>query len=150
MPCSDITETIDVVLDGSDSLKTYSFRKRTCGQGVGVENLLLDILGGKDADEILDITPEYFLETWPAAEDIEEFLGLKHLIAVQSAIAVLMGRASGGPGEICAAAEIVFDGEDTLLAAVIQIDLVTEKIASCGGCKGCGSTRGAKKQVIFN
>lgn len=150
MPCSDITEIIEVVLDGEDRLKDYVFRKRTCGQGVGAGNLLLGVLGGQSADDILAISPEDFLEAHPVEDPLEEFLGLKHLIAVQSALEVLIGRANGGPGEICAAAEIGFDGGETVLTARISVDLVTERIKSCGGCKGCGTSRRAKRMVVFN
>jgi len=150
MPCSDVTEVIEVVLDAGDRLKAYSFRKRTCGQGVGADTLLLDVLGGMDAEELLAITPEHFLETWPAAEAIEEFLGLKHLIAVQSSIEVLLGRAAGGPGSICATAEVAFEDGDTIITSVIAVDLVTERIKSCGGCKGCGTSKKPKKVVVFN
>jgi len=150
MPCNDITEIIEVTLDGQDRLTDYFFRKRTCGQGVGVGGLLLESLQGKSAEELLAITPEFFLETWPVEDPLEEFLGLKHLIALQSALEVLLGKASGGVGEMCAAAEISCDGDDTILVARISVDLVTEKIKSCGGCKGCGTSRKAKKMVVFN
>ena len=150
MPCKDVTEIIDVVLDAEDRLKFYSFRKRTCGQGVGVDTLLMDVLGGMEADALLAISPDEFLETWPSAEPIEEFLGLKHLIALQSSIAVLLGQEGGGPGSICATAEVSFEDGDTTITSFIALDLVEEKIKSCGNCKGCGTTRKTKKQVIFN
>jgi hypothetical protein len=150
MPCSDVTEVIEVILDEQDRLKEYTFRKRTCGQGVGVGDLLQGILGGMPAEDVLAITPEYFLETWPVEDSLEEFLGLKHLIAVQSALEVLLGKASGGPGELCAAAEIGCEGNDTVILARISVDLITEKIKSCGNCKGCGTSRRAKRMVVFN
>ena len=150
MPCSDITEVIEVVLDEQDCLKEYTFRKRTCGQGVGSGNLLIGILGGMPVEELLGMSPDYFLETWPVEDPLEEFLGLKHLIAVQSAVEVLLGRASGGPGEMCAAAEIGCEGGDTVILARLSVDLITEKIKSCGNCKGCGTSKKAKKMVVFN
>lgn len=150
MPCNDVTEIMEVTLDSRDCLKGYHFRKRTCGQGVGVDALLLGVLAGQSAERVIAITPEEFLETWPVADPLEEFLGLKHLIALQSSLEVLLGRASGGSGEICAAAEVICDGEETVITARIAVDLVTEKIKSCGGCKGCGTTRKAKKMVVFN
>lgn len=149
MPCNDITELIEVVLDPQDRLKNYTFRKRTCGQGVGAGDLLMGAIGGMSAEDLLAITPEHFLETWPVDDPLEEFLGLKHLIAVQSALEVLLGRASGGPGEMCAAAEIACEGEDTVITARISVDLMTDKIKSCGGCKGCGTSRKARKLVVF-
>lgn len=150
MPCSDITEVIEVILDDQDRLKEYTFRKRTCGQGVGSGNLLIGILGGMPVEEIIDMSPDFFLNTWPVEEPLEEFLGLKHLIAVQSALEVLVGRASGGAGEICAAAEIGFEEDATVLVARISVDLITEKIKACGNCRGCGTSRKAKKMVVFN
>jgi hypothetical protein len=151
MPCNDITELIQVVVDAEDRLKSYRFVKRTCGQGVGVDTLLMDVLGGQQVDQILAISPEEFLEEHPAEEAIEEFLGLKHLIAVQSALEVLVGAEPGGADALCAAAEIAWDEGDTILDAVIRIDLVTEAIKSCGNCRGCGSKRPAKRvKSLFN
>lgn len=149
MPCNDITEIMEVTLDARDCLRDYHFRKRTCGQGVGVDTLLLGTLKDMPAEGLLAITPEYFLETWPVEDPLEEFLGLKHLIAVQSVLEVLLGRANGGAGEICSAAEITCEGDETVITARIAVDLVTEKIKSCGNCKGCGTKRKAKKQVVF-
>jgi hypothetical protein len=150
MPCSDVTELIRVVVDSNDVLKDYRFVKRTCGQGVGVDTLLLDQLAGQTVEAILAIEPEAFLEAHPVEDPIEEFLNLKHLIAVQSALEVLIGRARGGPKDICAAAEIGCEGNDTVLDARISIELMTQKIESCGNCKGCGKTRKPKKKrVVF-
>lgn len=150
MPCNDITEIMEVTLDGQDRLRDYYFSKRTCGQGVGVGGLLLEVLQDMPAEQVLAITPAYFLETWPVEDPLEEFLGLKHLIALQSTLEVLLGKADGGPGEICSAAEIVCDGDATIITARIAVDLVVEKIKSCGGCKGCGTKKRAKKMVVFN
>lgn len=149
MPCSDITEMIRVTLNEHDTLESYEFVKKTCGQGVGLKSLLLDQLRGATLDEILALTPEIFLESYPVAEPIEEFLGLKHLFAVQAALEVLTGAQSGGPEDLCAAAEIVFDGTLLTVEGRIRIDLVTERIKSCGGCKSCG-TRPRKRAPIFN
>lgn len=150
MPCSDVTEHILVVVDDEDRLKSYEFTKRTCGQGVGAAGLLQEILGGMRVEAILAITPDAFVHDHPVAEPIEEFLGLKHLIAVQSALEVLVGTSSGGPDAICAAAEISFEDGETVIFGRIAVDLVTEKISSCGACRGCGKERKAKKKVVFN
>lgn len=153
MPCSDVTELIRVVVDGHDRLRDYRFVKRTCGQGVGADALLAAVLCGRPVDEVLAIAPEDFLETYPVEIAIEEFLGLKHLIAVQSALEVLTGQSAGGPKDICAAAEISFEEGETVLDARIRVDLVTDRIKSCGNCKGCGTTRARKgkrkKRIVF-
>ena len=151
MPCKDITELIRVVVDAGDCLKDYRFVKRTCGQGVGVDTLLMGVLGGRPVEAILSISPEDFLEEHPVEDSLEEFLGLKHLIAVQSALEVLLGREPGGPTALCAAGEISFEAGDTTIEAVIRVDLVTEAIKSCGNCRGCGTRRAPKpKAPIFN
>jgi len=150
MPCKDVTELIRVELDASDRLASYRFVKRTCGQGVGADSLLLDELRGQPIDAIMAVDLERFVESHPVEESIEEFLMLKHLVAVQSALAVLTGQADGGPGEICAAAEVAYEDGMTVMDARISVDLVTERIKSCGGCKGCGKTKSVREVVTFN
>ena len=149
MPCSDITEVMQAVVGDDDRLVRYRFVKRSCGQGVGADMLLENVLVGRSVDEILAIDPQDFLEEYPTEESIEEFLGLKHLIALQSVLEVLIGRASGDAGQICAAAEIGYDNGETTIEALIKIDLVTEKIKSCGNCHGCGTKKKAKKVPAF-
>lgn len=148
MPCNDVTELMTVSVDDADRLVAYRFVKRSCGQGVGADALLEDHLCGKTVDEILAIAPEGFLETYPTELPIEEFLGLKHLIAVQSVLEVLTGKAAGGAGEICAAAEVVYDEGQVIIEARILLDLVTEKIKSCGNCGSCGKSKKRTPAVV--
>ena len=150
MPCSDVTEMIRVELDDNDRLLNYRFIKRTCGQGVGADTLILSALQSLEAEEILCIEADEFLAAHPVEEAVEEFLTLKHLIAVQSALQVLLGETPGGPGEMCAAAEISYEDGRTILDARISVDLVTEQIKSCGNCHGCGKNRKPKARVVFN
>ena len=147
MPCSDVTEIIRVVVDADDRLKDYAFSKRTCGRGVGVASLLIEALRGQSVEALLGYDADRFLADHPAGDELEEFLGLKHLFAVQSALEVLTGREPCGPEAPCAAAEVSVDSEgDVVIEAVIRVDLVTEKIKSCGRCKGCG---GSRTKVVF-
>lgn len=151
MPCSDVTEIIRVVLDPEDRLKAYRFIKRTCGQAVGVDALLLGLLAGRSVDEILAIDPAAFVRDYPVDEPVEEFLNLKHLIAVQSVLEVFTGREAGGAGDVCAAAEFCYDEAESVLEARIRVDLVTELIAACGNCRACGNAgakRGTKRPVF--
>ena len=136
MPCKDVTESMMLRLDAEDRLTAYEFTKLTCGKGVGVAGLLTERLARLESEEILAIDPLTFADD---EEGIEEFLSLKHLIAVQSTIEVYLGKAPCGPAEMCAASEISFDGEETVIRARILVDLVTEAIKSCGRCKGCGT-----------
>lgn len=141
MPCSDVTERIEIVLDGEDRLKEYEFSKRTCGQGVGMASLLIEQLRGRSLDELLHITGEEFLEEFPFEDEVEEFLSLKHLFAVQGALEVLTGVEPGAKDSAFAASRIEYGENETRIAGLIAVDVVTEKIESCGGCKGCGTKR---------
>lgn len=145
MPCKDITELIEIVLDDDDCLKEYRFVKRTCGQGVGVDSLLLPALRGRSTRYLLDITAEEFLTEFPIEDELEEFLSLKHLFAIQSAMEVLTGKEPGGKSDAFSAADIVYDDGETRISGLIAIDVVTEKIEACGGCRGCGNARDKAK-----
>jgi len=146
MPCSDVTELVQVTLDAQDRLKDYFFSKRTCGQGVGAGSLLLEQLGNRNLDELLAIGADDYLSEFPIEDELEEFLSLKHLFAVQAALEVLTGKEPGGKDDPCAAAEIGYEAGDIVINARISVDVVTEKIKSCGNCKGCGTK---KKKVVF-
>ncbi len=142
MPCSDVTECISVVVGPGDLLADYQFQKRTCGQGVGAGRLLEEILLGRTVDDVLDYDAERFLSEHPVDGGLEEFLMLKHLFAVQSALEVLTGKEPGSAGDPCAAAAITYEPSgEIIISAQIAVDLMTEKIKSCGGCKGCGKSK---------
>lgn len=147
MPCSDVTEIIQVTLDANDRLKAYHFAKRTCGQSIGAASLLIDQLGGRTLEELLAYDAERFLTEYPIADGIEEFLSLKHLFAIQSVLEVLTGKEPGGPDDPCSAAEISCDDGEFVIDAQINLDLVTEKIKSCGNCGSCGKS---KKKAALN
>ena len=140
MPCKDVTELIRVVLDEEDRLAEYVFAKRTCGQGVGAESLLIDQLRGRSANELLSISAADFLSEYSFADEVEEFLSLKHLFALQGALEVLTGKEPGRVGDAFAAGEISFDGTETVIQGRISVDVVTDKIEACGGCGSCGSS----------
>lgn len=139
MPCKDITELLEVVLDGSERLKDYRFSKRTCGQGVGAAALLIGQLRGRPAQELLKKTAQEFLAEFPIPDPVEEFLSLKHLFAIQGALEVYAGLESGAKRSAFAVGGIEHGGGETRIHGRIAIDVVTDKIKSCGGCSSCGS-----------
>ncbi len=141
MPCQDVTEIIRLTVDRDNRLREYALIKRTCGQGVGNAALLAEWLGGQRVDDILDMEPEAFLEAHEVEDDLEAFLTLKHLFAVQSALRVLVGQEPGGPENACAAASVQFDQDTISIDGRIAVDILTNRIKSCGGCKGCGKTK---------
>lgn len=141
MPCSDVTEVLSVTLDEWERLKDYSFSKRTCGQGVGVESLLIDQLGGKSMQELLAYSADDFLREFPIGDEIEEFLSLKHLFAIQGALEVLTGIESGGKDDPFSASGVSYGENETVIEGLISVDLVTEKIKACGNCGTCGTDK---------
>ncbi len=141
MPCKDVTELLEVVLDADDRLKDYTFSKRTCGQGVGMANLLIEQLRGRSATELQQKSAQDFLAEFPIADPVEEFLSLKHLFALQGALEVYAGIESGGKQSAFAVGGIEYGEDETRIHGRISIDIVTEKIKSCGGCSSCGSEK---------
>lgn len=139
---------MQVTVDADDCLKDYWLAKRSCGRGVGAGSLLIEQLGGRSVDALLTVDAEAFLDEFPIEDELEEFLSLKHFFAIQTALEVLTGKTPGRKDDPCAAAEIAFEDGDTIIVARISIDLITEKIKSCGACKGCGTKKSPK--VVFN
>jgi len=144
MPCSDVTEIIHVELDADDRLQDYYFSKRSCGQGVGAGNLLIEKLRGWSVEKVLAFDAEGFLAEFPIEDELEEFLSLKHFFAIQSVLEVLTGKQPGGKDDPCAAAEISHEDGTLVIDGQIAVDLVTDKIRACGSCKSCGKSKKAK------
>ncbi len=142
MPCKDVTEVLEVVLDEDDSLKDYRFSKRTCGQGVGAASLIIDQLRGRPMAELLIKTAQEFLTEFPIPDPVEEFLSLKHLFAIQGALEVYAGFESGAKHSAFAVASVEYGEDETRISGRIGVDILTEKIKSCGGCKSCGNSAG--------
>ena len=144
MPCNDVTEVIRIDLDHEDSVTGYELTKRTCGRAVGALTLIGDWVKGRSATDLLSVDLDAFQAAHPAADDAEEFLYLKHLFAIQSGLSVYLGIDAGGVDEGCVA-ESIGCGEDGMeFVGQIKIDVLTDKIASCGKCKGCGVKKRAK------
>ena len=120
--------------------------KRTCGQGIGVANLIIDQLRGRSLNELLFITAEDFLGEFAIPDPTEEFLSLKHLFAIQGALEVYSGAESGGVNDAFSVSGIDYGADDIHIRGLISVDVVTEKIESCGGCKGCGKASSKPKR----
>lgn len=146
MPCKDVTELLEVVLDEDEYLKAYTFSKRSCGQGIGSQSLIIDQVVGRSLNELLFKTADEFLDEFPIDDPTEEFLSLKHLFAIQGALEVYTGAEPGGVNDAFAASGIDYDVDETIITGRISVDIVTEKIKSCGGCSGCSTTRPKKKK----
>lgn len=133
MPCSDVTEVIALRLDPHDRLRGYELRKRTCGAEIGRASLLMPWLGGRPATDVLALHGDDLLTALDPSAD-EEMLYFKHLVALQQALAVLLGLEPGGPGRPCTAAEIFADGDEVGIVADLPVQLLTERIEACARC----------------
>lgn len=135
MPCGDITEEIKVVVDKHDRLKSYSLRKKTCGGAVGLESLLLEKLSGSSVDELLWLNEFEFGQDHLPENHVEEFLNLKHLLAIKAVLEVYTGHASGSVGDSCSVASVRYDDDDdVVIEADIDVELITEQIKACAHC----------------
>jgi hypothetical protein len=136
MPCSDITEVLRLELDAADRLRSYALNKRTCGAPIGDEALLLPQVAGADLEALLTLS---FDEVLAGVAPGEEFLVAKHLVALQEAAAVLLGRAPTHPEAACTTVSLAAEGEALAFEALVRVDALAHKIKACGNCKRCGS-----------
>ena len=138
VPCGDVTEVIDLVLDDQDRLRSYALVKRTCGAEIGSSTLIADWLTGLSGSAILHLEDDEVLERFAPPPD-EEFLYVKHLRAVKHALAVLTGERRGREGDPCTTVSVAASDEGVVFQGHVAVELLTQKIKSCGGCGSCGS-----------
>jgi hypothetical protein len=134
MPCDDVTESMRIVLDDGDRIKSYSLTKKTCGGAVGTRSLLIERIRGEVADEVLGMSESYILRLQAPGSDVERFLILKHLFGIRSVLEAYAGHIPAGAESPCAIARVDFDGADTVIEAEINIALLTERIKACAHC----------------
>lgn len=139
MPCTDVTDILRLQLDQHDRIAGYSLTKLTCGGVMGKESLLMKWCGGLTAEQVRDTTIEQFQTRFPTEDVTVEFVRLKHLIAIQKGIAVLLGEQAARPDDSIVLESVEHGPDGTSLLALIRVDLVTEEIRACGGCGSCGS-----------
>lgn len=137
MPCSDVTEVLALELDEGEHLLSYYLNKRTCGRAVGEASLLLERLAGMPVPAITAISADEWESG--AMDEVELFLELKHLFALQSGLRALLGMDPAGAEDPVKASRIASDGGKLMFEAELSVDILTERIKSCGRCKGCGS-----------
>ncbi len=131
MPCNDLTEILKISLDNDSCLIDYSLKKLTCERAVVDSSLILKILKGLSADEILGASIESISPQKPPEDDTERYLQVKHLQAVQSGLEVLMGYREGKPDDKCVIESINHGPDGTELTARIKLGLRTDDIKSC-------------------
>lgn len=150
MPCQDVTEEITLSLDANDVIRSYQLKKQSCGRAVGEADLLASWAVGQQIDRFLTVDVNAFLDYFAIDDETEEFLHLKHFFALKVAGQVLVGQAPGGPLDSCAVESIVCDSEGMEIQAHLSVDLLTQKIKSCGRCVGCGTKKKTATPVVFH
>ena len=143
MPCGDITDTLKITLDDKERVSAYTLNKRTCGGAVGQEALISDWLRNRPADEVLTVTSDVFLDAHHTTNQVQEYLLLKHFLAVQRGLAIMFGRQPGGVNDYCTVETIEHSPDGTELIAHLHSDAMTDEIKSCGRC--CGTKQHLKR-----
>ncbi|MFZ1683941.1 MAG: hypothetical protein WAU88_07385 [Candidatus Zixiibacteriota bacterium] len=139
MPCSDVTEVLSITLDPDDRIIHYSLIKETCGGAVGNSSLLRKWVENRLASDVLKAQPEEIMAAIPTKSTTWEFLTLKHLFALQTGLQAFLGEKSAMPGDSCVVDTIETTPKGIQFIALIKVDVLTEKIESCGGCGSCGT-----------
>ncbi len=135
MPCSDVTEWLELTLDQDDGVTDFVLQKDTCGAPVG-NALLLEYIQGIDPQRLLDVSLLELVPTVHDARHLDQFLLSKQLYALQEALAVYTGVKSGGKGELFTVEKLEYGPANTVIKGLVRVDLITEKIRACGNC-GC-------------
>lgn len=142
MPCTDITDVLQLRIDEKNEVGKYWLRKRSCGGAVGERSLIFDWLRGKSTQEILDANITDFLDSFGTIEDeVYEYLLIKHFFAVKSGVGILLGKETGTPEDFCAVDSISYGPQGTDLVAYLRMDVITDQIRSCGRCGSHCSTK---------
>ncbi|MBI2463784.1 hypothetical protein HYV57_02420 [Candidatus Peregrinibacteria bacterium] len=139
MPCNDVTEVLRLILDKEDRVIEYGLHKKTCGGSVGDPSLLGFWARGRLSTEIMDASPEDFLQKYPTDDIIQEFLRLKHFFALQNGLKVLFGLESGSLQASCIVDKIVYTSEGIEFTAQVKVRVLTRQIKACGSCMSCGT-----------
>lgn len=142
MPCDDIGEVIEVSFDRAERLQYYHLQKATCGAAVGERELLLPLVRGCDVEELLGMGGAD-VRTLSCFREAHAFLFYKHLVALQSTVAALVGQTPATSTSECALISVVYDETLTAVARV-AVSGMTEAIRACGRCGRCVRSKTAE------
>jgi len=137
VPCTDVTEIMELRLDLEDRVIDYSLSKQTCGGSVAGRGLIREWVKGRSADEILTLTPARLLTESENPDSTWEYLRLKHLFSIQSVLREYGGQGvSDESGRFVEILSLDHGPEGTRLTARLKVDIITDQIRACGLC-GC-------------
>lgn len=136
MPCNDVTDILKILLDNSDRVLKYTLIKKSCGKRVGGRSLIINWLKGSRARDVIDTSSDTFLEAHKVSDPIEEYLMLKHFLAVQEGLSILFGENAGGVNNYCTVDTIRQGPNGLEIIAMIKSEMMTDQIKACAQC-GC-------------
>lgn len=142
MPCNDVTEILKLTLDPEDRVIRYSLSKLSCGGAVPGRSLIRKWVKHQTAAAILQLNPKLIVDDVQTEDPIEEYLHLKHLFAIQMALTTFLGGQAGRPDDACVINTISNGPEGTELLVELKVNVLTDKIKSCGLCDTCGTDEG--------
>ncbi|MFQ6007404.1 MAG: hypothetical protein ACE5K8_00480 [Candidatus Zixiibacteriota bacterium] len=108
--------------------------KRTCGGAVGQRSLISKWLKNRSAEEVLSLEPEVFLNAYPTKSKTWQYILLKHFLAVQSGLAILLGREPGGVTDYCTAEAVEYGPDGMTFTAQVRVDVMSDRIEACRSC----------------
>lgn len=79
----------------------------------------------------MSLTSSQVISSSGVADEFEEFLYVKHLFSIQSAISAITGESTGRPDDFCVINTISHGDKGIELLAEIKIDLLTDQIKAC-------------------
>ncbi|MCH7504368.1 hypothetical protein IID04_01870 [PVC group bacterium] len=140
MPCSDVTEIIELTLDSDEMLQDFILTKKSCGKSVGGRELL-PYIKGKPVQELMNAVVEDYVPDLDQLDPISEFLLCKHLYSIQVCLGVFLGMGRGKKSDVFAIENVKYETSGTTtIEGLINLALKTEEIKSCHGCK-CSSKK---------
>lgn len=154
MPCTDVADKLTMLLNPDDTIRAYSFEKRTCAGAVGHKSLLMAYVGGKTLDEVCTWNWAYWLSLAQPADVIEEFILAKHVAALHELYNELVGSGETfATGEYTSVIdEYIVEAAFIKIVAFIPVAIDVAKVKSCGDVDdaGCGDKCGcvAKKKAL--
>ncbi|MCH7690496.1 MAG: hypothetical protein IIA17_05570 [candidate division Zixibacteria bacterium] len=134
MPCKDITDHLRIRLDTKDRVSRYALRKLSCGGAVGNQSMIIDWLENKQIEDILSADIGQFLDQHRTDDEIEEYLLIKHFLAVRAGLSMYVGRESGAVKNYCQVEAIRSSDSGTEILAHIAVEGMTDEISACGRC----------------
>ena len=132
MPCSDQTERLTLDLNSDDCVRDFTLYELTSQQPAGGSELL-SIVRGMPAPSLLEVGPDQLINT--QVEDDSAFMLREQLFALKGAMAVMYGETATGYLRAFEMHELEFDESGTRLVGEVAINIIAEKINSCGGCR---------------